>query len=158
MDMKLQIHATIRTMSRIKRFKDRSMSQPRPLGLSLIGLLSIALGAAIAGVNANAAAGPDTAAAAPASSTPWCIIQSDGSGKCYENLLTCIIAGITQAGSCAQRQALNAPSANAAQQHPPATPHRARVPKHNQPLTAAERETLFRDFVKWEDRPTGNTN
>jgi hypothetical protein len=144
-------------MSPIKRFKDRSMSQPRPLGLSLIGL-SIALGAAIAGVNANAAAGPDAAAAAPPSSTPWCIIQSDGSSKCYENLLTCIIAGIAQAGSCTQRQGLDAPSANAAQQRPPAAPHHARVPKRNRSLTAAERETLFRDFVKWEDRSTGPAN
>jgi hypothetical protein len=132
------------------------MSQPRPLGLSVIGL-SIALGAAIA-VNANAAAGLDAAAAAPPSSTPWCIIQSDGSSRCYENLLTCIIAGIGHAGSCTQRQGPDAPSANAAQQRPPATPHRARVPKRNHSLTAAERETLFRDFVKWEDRSTGNAN
>jgi hypothetical protein len=133
------------------------MSQPGPLGLSLIGLF-IALGAAIAGANANAAAGLNASAAAPPSPTPWCIIQN-GSSKCYENLFTCIIAGIAQAGSCTQRQALNAPSANAAaQQHPPPAPRRARVPKHNQSLTAAERETLFRDFVKWEDRPPGNAN
>lgn len=133
------------------------MSQPRPLGLSLIGL-SIALGLAIAGVNANAAAGLDATAAAPASSTPWCIIQRDGSSKCYENLFTCIIAGIAQAGSCTQQQALDAPSANAAQQRPPATPRRARVPKPSHSLTAAERENLFRDFVKWEDRSTSNAN
>lgn len=127
------------------------------MGLSLIGL-SIALGAAIAGVDANAAAGLDAAAAAPPSSTPWCIIQRDGSSTCYENLLMCIIAGITQAGSCTQQPDLDASSANAAQQRPPATPRRALVPKGNHSLTAAQRERLFRDFVKWEDRSTDNAN
>jgi hypothetical protein len=147
---------TIRTMSRIKPFKHRSISRPRPLGLSLIAL-SMALGAAIAGANANAAAGPDAAATGPVSSAPWCITQPDGSSTCYETLLMCIIAGIAHAGSCTQRPGLDAPSANEAQQRPPATPRRARVPMHNHSLTAAQREKLFSDFVKWSDRSTGNS-
>jgi hypothetical protein len=125
--------------------------------LFLIGL-SIAFGAAIAGVNANAAPGLDAATAAPPSSTSWCIIQPDGSSRCYENLLTCIMAGIAQAGSCTQQSNVNAPGANTAQQRPPATPRRVHVPKRNHSLTAAQREKLFRDFVRWEDRSTGDAN
>ena len=104
-------------MSRIKPFEYRSVSRPRPLALSLIGL-SIALGACIAAANADAAAGPDAAATGPVSSTAWCITQRDGSRTCYESLFTCIIAGIAH----------------------------------------AQQEKLFRDFVKWTDRSTGNSH
>jgi hypothetical protein len=89
-------------MSRIKPFEYRSVSRPRPLALSLIGL-SIALGACIAAANADAAAGPDAAATGPVSSTAWCITQRDGSRTCYESLFTCIIAGIAHAGETVPR-------------------------------------------------------
>lgn len=144
-------------MSWINPFKRRSMSQPRPLGLSLIGL-SLALGASIAGANANAAAAPDAAATAPAPSASWCIAQQDGSSTCYENLFTCIIAGIAHAGSCTQRPGVDTPSANEVPQRPTAMPRRARVPMHNHSLNAAQREKLFRDFVKWTDQSTGNSH
>ena len=118
----------------------------------------MALGVFIAAANANAAAGPDAAAAGPIPSTSWCVTQRDGSRACYDSLLACIMAGIAHAGSCAQQPGLDAPSANEVRQRAPTTPHRTPVPTHNHSLSAAQQEQLFRDFLKWTDRSTSNSH
>jgi len=120
--------------------------------------LSIALGASIAAANPNAAAGPDAAATGPIPSNAWCVTQRDGSRTCYESLFTCIIAGIAREGSCTQQPALDAQGANEVRQRPPPTPHRTPVSAHNHSLSAAQQEQLFRDFVKWTGRSTGNSH
>jgi len=120
--------------------------------------LSIALGASIAAANPNAAPGADAAATGPIPSTSWCITQRDGNRSCYESLFTCIIAGIAHEGSCTQQPDLDAPDANEVRQRPPPAPRRTPVPTHNHSLSAAQQEQLFRDFVKWTGRSTGNSH
>jgi hypothetical protein len=137
-------------MSRMRLFKNRSVSRPRPLALLLIGL-SIALGSSLAAANA------DPAATVPASTTAWCVTRLDGSRACFHSLLTCILAGIANVGPCT-RTDLEPPAATDVRQRPPAPPRRAPAPAHNHSLTAAQQEKLFRDFVKWSDRSEGNSH
>jgi len=118
--------------------------------------MSIALGAYFAAANANAAAGPGAAATAPTTPAPWCVTLRDGSRACYASLFSCILAGIANAGPCAQQPVVEAPAANEVRQHSPAPPHRAPAPTRKHSLTAAQQEQLFRDFVKWTDRSSGN--
>jgi ABC-type branched-subunit amino acid transport system substrate-binding protein len=77
--------------------------------------LFLAVGATVAGIEANAARALDIWAVAPSAAERWCIVQSDGSGDqpaCYENFITCFVTALARASSCIQRSIPVTPSDN----------------------------------------------
>jgi hypothetical protein len=114
--------------------------------------LFLALGAAAAGMNADAVRALDAG-------VHWCVVQRDGSSDqpaCYENLITCVMAAFANASTCTQRSA--APSEDAVNRRAPAIVplprSRAHASSRHHKLTAAERDELFREFQQWKERST----
>jgi hypothetical protein len=121
---------------------------------SLVKGLSLALGAAAAGIHADAARALEP--------TPsWCVIQHDGSRDqpaCYDNLITCEMFALAHASSCTQRPNLVAPREDSANQRASRVVQLPRPRAHVSPryhkFTAEEREELFREFQQWKERST----
>jgi hypothetical protein len=121
---------------------------------SLVKGLSLALGAAAAGIHADAARALEPTAS-------WCVIQHDGSRDqpaCYENLITCEIVALAHVSSCTQRPSLIAPREGAANQRAFSVVQLPRRRAHASPryhkFTAEERDELFREFQQWKERST----
>jgi hypothetical protein len=128
----------------------RTSESPRRRG-SLVKSLSLALGAAVAGIHADAARALEPTAS-------WCVIQHDRhQPECYENLATCLMVALGHASSCTQRSSLAAPREDAANQRGPRVVPLARRRAHVSPghhkLTVEERDELFREFQQWERSP-----
>jgi len=113
--------------------------------------LSLALGAAAAGINADAARALEP-------TVRWCVIQHESRDQpaCYENLMTCVMAALAHASSCAQRPV--ASGEDAANQRASTVVRLPRRQAHASPrhhkLTAEERDQLFREFQQWKERST----
>jgi branched-chain amino acid transport system substrate-binding protein len=85
--------------------------------------LSLALGTAVAGMDANSARALDAKGVVPASTAPWCVVQHDGGSDqpgCYENYITCVMAAFTHGGSCTKRSSLVASGEEAVDKRAPA--------------------------------------
>jgi hypothetical protein len=113
----------------------------------------LALVAAAIDAHGDVARALDAGAVAPAPSAQWCVVQRDGSSDqpaCYENLLTCVMAALAHASSCAQR-----PSPDAMTQRAPKVApvprHRAHASSHHK-FSLTERDELYREFQKWKER------
>ena len=120
---------------------------------ALVKGLFLVLSAAPAGINAAAAKALEPTAS-------WCVIQRDSRDQpaCYENLISCVMAALTQASSCAQRPSLGPPSKHAANQRASGVVqlpgHRAHASPRHRKLTAEERDKLFREFQQWKEHST----
>ena len=128
---------------------------------SVVMGLSLALGAAAAGMGSDAARALDARAVAPAPSAHWCVFRRDGSSDqpaCYENLMTCVMAALAHASWCTQLSSPVTPSENAVNRRAPAVAplsrRRAHASSRHHKLTAAERDELFREFQQWKERST----
>jgi hypothetical protein len=120
---------------------------------SLVKALSLALGAAAAGIHADAARALEPTAS-------WCVIQHDGSRDqpaCYENLITCEMFALTRVSSCTQRLSLVAPrdaTNQRASRVVQVSRRRAHVSPRPHKVTAEERDELFREFEQWKEQST----
>jgi hypothetical protein len=121
--------------------------------------LSLALGLAAAGTPSDAARALDAGAVAPAPSTRWCLGRRDGNSDqpaCYENLITCVMAALTHAGWCTHRPQLpaNVDAMNRRAAVAPVSRHRTHASPGQHKFSAAERDDLYHEFEKWNERST----
>jgi L-lactate utilization protein LutB len=123
-------------------------------------ILCRALGATVIVSGANAATAGD-GGTAPANAAQWCVIKHDGGSnqlKCYDNPITCVMAAIADASSCTQQSPTEMAVGSGASSAIPLPLPRPRVLSRDRTLTAAQRDQLFRDFVRWKDGSASKTN
>jgi hypothetical protein len=125
-------------------------------------LLSLAPGVPIVSVDAKAATASD-GAVRPASTARYCVIKHDSSSdqpKCYDNPIACVMAAIADAGSCTRqsRTKMTVGSGASSAVPLPRPRPRPRIVLRDDKLTPAQRDELFRDFVRWKDGSTSKTN
>jgi hypothetical protein len=122
-------------------------------------LLFLAPGATSVSVDAKAATASD--GAAPPASTGYCVIKHDSSSdqpKCYDNPIACVMAAIADAGSCTRQSRTKMTVGSGASSAVPLPRPRPRIVLGDDKLTPAQRDELFRDFVRWKDGSTSKTN
>jgi hypothetical protein len=123
-------------------------------------ILSLALGATVIVTGPNAAMAGD-GVTTPANAAQWCIIKHDSSSnqpKCYDNPIACVMAAIADASSCTQQSPTEMAVGSGASSAVPLPLPRPRVLSRDRTLTAAQRDQLFRDFVRWKDGSVSKTN
>ena len=96
----------------------------------------------------------------------WCIETSESGGPpncAFHNFLSCAVAAIGVGGSCKAGSFVPADPVNASNHRAPDSPRRSaksNIPHQADvsPLSAVDREKLFREFVDWNRRRSNQTD
>jgi hypothetical protein len=84
--------------------------------------------------------------------------SSSDQPKCYDNPIACVMAAIADAGSCTRQSRTEMMVGTGASSAVPLPRPRPRIVLRGDKLTPAQRDELFRDFVRWKDGSTSKAN